>query len=259
MLRQALHTLVRSLFLILLGGAAIMGAYKSTEKSLVTPTEADINSITNVGSSLSSQESRAVIRSRHSAVLVMSMDMAGGGISASSGTYITYKGKHFILTTSHGVGDHCVFTQVVLGEQMYDCKGYVLRDPQTDYIIFQIDPLPERIPVRIPVDIPHRQEWVTEIGTQNSVFYTGFPNQGGPYTFDGRVVGYTEGEAIFIDSYGWSGSSGSGVFSHSGNLIGWVMALEVGDTYFGRQVLENFIWVIPLFKIDWPAVAAFAE
>jgi hypothetical protein len=258
MLRQALHTFMRSLFLILLGGAAILGAHKSAEKSLTAPTEAEINSLANVGSSLSEHEARAVIRSRQSAVLVMSMDIEDG-ISASSGTYITYKGKYFILTTSHGVGPHCAFTQVVLGEEMFDCTQYVLRDPQTDYVVFQIDPLPHRTPVRIPADTPHRREWVTEIGTQNSVFYTGFPNQGGPYTFDGKVVGYRAREAIFVDSYGWSGSSGAGVFSHNGNLIGWVMALEVGETYFGRQVLENFIWVIPLFKVDWLAVGAFAE
>ena len=97
------------------------------------------------------------------------------------------------------------------------------------------------------------------ISTQTTTFYTRYPNEGGPYTFDGKIVGYKEGEALFVDSYGWSGSSGSGVFSDNGKLIGYVMALEVGETYFGRQVLENFIWVVPLFKVDWIAAGAFAD
>ena len=48
-------------------------------------------------------------------------------------------------------------------------------------------------------------------------------------------------------------------FSADGHLIGYIMALEVGETYFGRQVLENFVWVIPLFKVNWIAVGAFAD
>jgi hypothetical protein len=113
--------------------------------------------------------------------------------------------------------------------------------------------------VRIGDQSPRRKEWVAELATQNTVFYTGYPNDGGPYTFDGRIVGYNENTAVYVDSFGWSGSSGAGVFSQTGNLIGWVMALEVGDSYFGRQVLENFMWVIPLFKVDWIGVESLAD
>ena len=147
----------------------------------------------------------------------------------------------------------------MVNDKLYDCTGYVLQDSETDYIVIQVDRIPELVPVRIPADIPHRKEWIPELAAQNTIFYTGFPNQGGPYTFDGRIVGYEESEALFVDSYGWSGSSGSGVFSRNGKLIGWIRALEIGDTYFGTQVLENFIWVIPLFKVDWPAVKGLAD
>ena len=152
-----------------------------------------------------------------------------------------------------------MFTQIVVGENLYGCKALVLSDPQADYIIIQVDKIAELTAVRIPTDTPRRQEWVTNLATQNTVYYTGYPNQGGPYTFDGRIVAYNEDEALFVDSYGWSGSSGAGVFSAQGNLIGWIMALDIGETIFGRQVLENFIWVIPLFEVNWPAVKALAE
>jgi len=115
------------------------------------------------------------------------------------------------------------------------------------------------MPIQVPSQIPQRSQWQGALATQTTIFYTGFPNQGGPYTFDGKIVGYRAGEALFIDSYGWSGSSGAGVFSERGELIGYIMALEVGETYFGREVLENFIWVIPLFNINWTAVGAFAR
>ena len=259
MLKKALQYFAPLLFIVVMSGAAIIGAYESTQQSLMFPTEASINKFTNVGSSLGATEARTVVKSRQSAVQVMSLDIDDGGISVSSGTYITYHDKHLVLTTSQAVGAHCAFTQIIVDDNLHDCITYVLRDPQTDYIIIQIEPLDARRPVRIPQDAPHRLQWRRELGTQNTIFYTGFPNEGGPYTFDGRIVGYSEKEALFIDSYGWSGSSGSGVFSAQGNLLGYIMALEVGETYFGREVLENFIWVIPLFKVNWIAVGAFAD
>ena len=259
MLKKALRYFAPLLFIAAMSSVAIIGAYESTQRSLLFPTETSINKLTNVGDSLSAAEARTVIKSRQSAVQVMSLDVDDGGISVSSGTYIVYDNKHLVLTTSHGVSDLCAFTQIIVDDSLHNCIAYVLRDPQTDYIIIQIEPLTSRHPVRIPQDTPHRLQWRKELGTQNTVFYTGFPNQGGPYTFDGKIVGYNEEEALFIDSYGWSGSSGSGVFSIQGNLLGYIMALEVGETYFGREVLENFIWVIPLFKVNWIAVGAFAD
>ena len=259
MLKKALKQLPGFIFCVLIGIVSIIGAYESTQQSIGLPTESDINQLMNVGETLSFEERRAVIKSRQSAVQLMSVDLYDGGISGSSGTYITYEGKYFILTTSHGIGEACGLTQIIVGDALYTCKQYVLRDPQTDYMIIQVDAIPDLVPVNIIYDIPRRQEWIRDLATMNTIYYTGYPNHGGPYTFDGKIVAYSETEALFVDSYGWSGSSGAGVFSASGNLIGWVMALEVGETHFGREVLENFIWVIPLFNINWEAVGAFAE
>jgi hypothetical protein len=259
MLRKALQHMLPIFFGLATLVVIISGAYISTKKSLTFPSEQEIDAIENVAKILSPGEKAAVIRSRASAVRIVSADLTDGGISSMSGTYITYNGQYFILTASHGVYSACRFTQIIVGDEIHECKEYVFRDKQSDYIIIRIDEIVERTPIRIPQDIPRRNEWITELATQNKTYYTGFPNNGGPYTFEGKIVAYSESEAIFIDSYGWSGSSGAGVFSADGNLIGWVMALEVGETYFGRQVLENFMWVIPLFKIDWPAANTFMD
>jgi hypothetical protein len=259
MLRKALQQLPIFLFGILMLGGVIATSYQNSLRSLSLSTEDEITAIDNVSHTLRASEREAVIKSRRSAVQVMSMDINDGGISVSSGTYIQYDGKYFILTTSHGVGEGCSFTQIVVGDELYDCVQYVLRDAQTDYILIQIAAIEERNPVQLPQDAPRNNQWDDQLAAQTIIFYTGFPNEGGPYTFNGAIVGYAADEAIFIDSYGWSGSSGSGVFSGDGKLIGYIMALEVGDTHFGRQVLENFIWVIPLFNINWSAVGAFAS
>tara|TARA_Y100001963_G_scaffold92422_1_gene127239 strand:- start:7326 stop:8105 length:780 start_codon:yes stop_codon:yes gene_type:complete len=259
MLKQIGKRLILTTLGVVAVALAIWGAYNSALKGLRFPSIDEINDARNIGVKLSASETTAVLRSRQSAVQVYSFDVRDGGISAMTGTYLIYKNKYFVLTAAHGIYSPCAFTNIIVDEELYPCKQYVLADTQWDYVVIQVDPIADRVPVKVPDHIPHRQEWIHELATQNTIFYTGYPNDGGPYTFDGRVVGYNENMAMFVDSYGWSGSSGAGVFSQSGNLIGWVMALEVGQTEFGPQVLENFIWVIPLFKIDWPAVQGFAE
>ena len=259
MFRNVVRYTTRILAGAVILGALTWGAYESTLKSLRFPTEAEIVAPTNVSRALSLGAQRAVILSRESTVQVFSLDLNDGGMSGMTGTYITLDSKYFVLTAAHGLSADCLFTSIGVQEELYPCQQLTLVDYQTDYAVIQVEKIPDRTPVKIKTHTPHSNEWVNELAAQNTIFYTGYPNDGGPYTFDGRVVGYNASEAIFVDSYGWAGSSGAGVFSESGNLIGWVMALEVGDSYFGQQVLENFIWVIPLFKIDWIGVAGLAD
>ena len=65
------------------------------------------------------------------------------------------------------------------------------------------------------------------------------------------MVGYTEYEQIYIFSHAYGGASGSGVFSPTGKYIGYVVAIDVGQTDFGLDVLENIVIVNPAFNIDW--------
>ena len=72
-----------------------------------------------------------------------------------------------------------------------------------------------------------------------------------PLTFSGKIVGYAGGDYIYLDSFAWSGSSGSGVFTADGKFIGYILAVEVGQTDYGADVLENLVVVIQAFKVDW--------
>ena len=83
------------------------------------------------------------------------------------------------------------------------------------------------------------------------MFYTGYPNSTGPLTIAGSVVGYALGDFIYLDSFAWGGASGSGVFSSDGKFIGYILAIDIGQTEYGIDVLENIVIVVPAFKIDW--------
>jgi hypothetical protein len=87
-----------------------------------------------------------------------------------------------------------------------------------------------------------------------SVYYTGFPNGAGPLTLDGKVIGYMGSDFIYIKSYAWSGSSGAGVFSSTGKLIGYVLALDVGYTEYGIDVIENIVFVVPITSVRWDSL-----
>ena len=59
---------------------------------------------------------------------------------------------------------------------------------------------------------------------------------------------------IYFNSYAWSGSSGSGVFDSRGKFVGYIVALDVGRTEYGMDVLENVILVVPHYRIDWSPI-----
>ena len=85
----------------------------------------------------------------------------------------------------------------------------------------------------------------------DKTFYTGYPNNMGPLTLHGRIAGFADNGYFFVDSYAWTGSSGAGVFNQNGKLIGIIMALDVGVTQYGADVLENLLIVVPTYQIDW--------
>ena len=85
----------------------------------------------------------------------------------------------------------------------------------------------------------------------DKTYYTGYPNNIGPLTMTGTIAGFADSGHIFVNSYAWTGSSGSGVFDQNGKLIGIIMALDVGSTQYGVDVLENLLIVVPTHSINW--------
>jgi hypothetical protein len=60
--------------------------------------------------------------------------------------------------------------------------------------------------------------------------YTGYPNATGPLTIDGKIMGFVDMALYIVNTYAWSGASGSAVFDEKGNIIGIISALRGWET-----------------------------
>ena len=67
-------------------------------------------------------------------------------------------------------------------------------------------------------------------------------------------MGYADSSYLYVFSHAYMGSSGSGVFSTKGKYIGIITAIDIGQTEFGVDILENVVLVTPVFKVDWSVI-----
>ena len=232
--------------------AISLGIYISVSESTRMPTHNELISLDNISDDLDSKQTTAVERSRQSILHVLSAEEADDGFAKMSGTYATYNDRFYVITAAHGIVGDCEYMFVATDrDNVYDCIQYVIIDKFIDYAIIEIEQVHRREPVKLKNVVPSNREWRQETAVLNEVFYTGYPNGLGPLTFRGSVAGVSPENYIYLHSYAWPGSSGSGVFSYDGNLIGIIIALNVGFTPAGYDVLEDLVIVTPLFMIDW--------
>lgn len=210
--------------------------------------------IIQVSSNLSKKEIQTVNKSAASAVRIISRDQSGM-VAASTGTVFTHDDIFYIITVAHGIVGDCSTTIVWSGKSNFTpCLDIIAIDREADYSIMVIDKPIGVEAVELASVLPRRKQWSKSVSLQNKIFYTGFPNSVGPLTISGRVVGLSDINYIFVHSYAWSGSSGSGVFSSDGKFIGVVMAVDVGQTIYGVDVLEDMVVVLPSSRIDWSSI-----
>ena len=172
-----------------------------------------------------------------------------------SGTYFVANDKYYVVTVHHGIHGPCWLVTIIYESNYHKCKKFVEINEENDYVIIELEnPIGGRTPVRIPEDLPHGNEWKRSYSILNNIIYTGYPNTLGPLTLRGDVVGYDHNEYIYIFSHAYGGASGSGVFTGKGKYIGFIVAIDVGATELGPDVLENIVIVAPAFNIDWSVV-----
>ena len=221
----------------------------------VIPQIENINSTTSAASFYPLSEKKMINRSRQSAVRVLSFDVVQGMVSTSSATYFEYGGEYFILTTSHGLLGGCDSIQIEAEGELYDCEEVLVTNEIVDYAILRVDKINQRKPIKFPRHMTTGTlEWKKTLSLLNEIVYTGYPNSIGPLTIEGTIMGFDSYGLIYVQSYAWSGSSGSGVFDKRGNLIGYILAIDVGNTEFGNAILENVILVVPIYKVDWSII-----
>ena len=194
---------------------------------------------------------KAIKKSRQSAVQIVSIEPDSGSLSIFSGTYFETAGSYFVVTVLHGIAGECAATKIIHQDKVHDCIKYITSDNMADYIIIQVEEIESRVPIKIPQDIPNHQQWKRTYSLLNKLVYTGYPNTIGPLTIDGEVSGFAGTDYLYMMSYAWQGSSGSGVFDKNGKYIGYVVAIDVGQTEHGIQILQNVVLVVPSYKIDW--------
>lgn len=224
--------------------------YKNSQLS----SKHQIQSSDNISNIPGAPPARVIRMSRNSAVNIMSMSETGA-VAASSGTYIRYGANYYILTVNHGIIGQCESTRILVGNEFYECIEIAARNRNVDYAILKIEEIEQLEPISIPRHLPRNSEWDEALSIHTDTIYTGYPNTTGPLTIDGKIVGYSNTEDLFVHSYAWPGSSGSGVFNEQGRLIGYIMAVSLGYTEYGINVLEDIVIVVPIFKIDWSLIS----
>ena len=205
---------------------------------------------------LNTDASQGASKSRQSAVKIVSGSLNfWGGSSTTTGTYVVANDKHYIITVAHGIQGPCALISIIHDDQYYSCVELLKIDPIIDYVIMEVDgPLSDRIPLRVPGDLPHGTQWNNSYSILTNIIYTGYPNTRGPLTLKGNVIGYGEDEYLYVFSHAYGGSSGSGVFTEEGKYIGYIVAIDVGGSDHGTDVLENIVIVAPAFNIDWSVI-----
>lgn len=175
-----------------------------------------------------------------------------GVTAASTGTYFTYKNYNYILTTAHSLVGPCETTVIITDTYMFHCLNLVLFDPINDYAIFEVEEIFNRIPITINEFLYDEKDTKLNTGVHQNIIYTGYPQGIGPLTFDGKIVSHKQENGIFyVNSYAWSGSSGSGIFNRDGKLLGIITAVSVANTEHGVDVMEDLIIVTPLNILDF--------
>ncbi len=231
----------------------------STFSSYDVPYRHQIQKDSNISKYYSVSHQKAIKKSRQSAVQILSIEPNQGFLSTFTGTYFESFGSYFVITVAHGIQGPCENTKIVYLGDFYDCKKYITVDNQIDYAIIQVEQIHNRKPIKIPADVPKNKQWILSYSLLNKLIYTGYPNTIGPLTISGDVAGFAASEYIYMISYAWQGSSGSGVFDSKGKFVGHVVAVDVGQTEFGFQILQNVVLVVPAFKIDWSKVITESE
>lgn len=247
---------IAKLLCAVLSGIAIgLLIFYSVYKEMIEfPTVEQIQHSENISMALPAEERTTLRKSRQSTVRILSLSEEGR-VATSTGTYLVAKGKYYVLTVMHGLVGPCDVTQIWSEQEGFTpCKRVVVGNVLVDYAIIEVDEIPSLEAVRIPRVLPRSSEWEEALATQSKVYYTGFPNSTGPLTFSGRIVGYAEGDYIYMNSFAWGGASGSGVFGANGDFIGYVLAIDIGQSSFGVDVLEDIVIVMPAFKIDWATI-----
>ncbi|MHA1940730.1 MAG: S1 family peptidase [Candidatus Hodarchaeales archaeon] len=231
-----MKNLLLSLVMVFSVGFTSSISLASTDDNQATNTYKPEKPIEKVAKSLTANERKI----RNAAVKVL----AGGG--HGSGTVVQYKDLTLVFTARH-VADGKIGQDYVISKDMETRTGVLVYQSKEHDIAIIL--LPNEFNYVKPMSWNPASKW--EVGTD--IVYSGHPSWHKLMSFEGRIVGYEEvegsGTQIIVNTYGWFGCSGSGVYNTKGQLIGILYGVDVQYTY-GTHIQENMIWVAPIKNVN---------
>ena len=185
---------------------------------------------------------RTELTSRSAAVKV-STDMSSG-----SGVLVQIGRKRVIFTSYHVVrGSHRI---TILSGSNTSPSEIIYFDEENDFAVLSAPGIPGNRAVRLRIKVETSSGM---IGTR--VHYSGFPAGHSLLTIRGTVAGFARG-CYILQSYGWLGASGSGVFDKDGRLVGILTAIDFSNAGPAPQLIESIVWIIPVSNINMSKVEA---
>ena len=215
---------------------AVMGLCFVTSVSFAGDNYKPKNPVEKVNRSLSSVEKKV----RNAAVRVMT---AGGH---GSGTVVRYKDVTLVLTAKHVTDGRIGMDYLVATEREQRDAVLVYQSKEHDVAVLVLN---NEFRYLKPMDWKPTKSY--DIGMD--IVYSGHPSWHKLMSFEGRIVGYEQdsvaGTQLIVNTYGWFGCSGSGIYNTDGELVGILYGVDVQYVQ-GIQIQENMIWVAPIKNID---------
>ena len=161
-----------------------------------------------------------------------------------SGTYFKIEKKHVILTAAHVIQGSEWVTVIGRDDEKIKAKP-IFIDRDNDFAVLSLEnTLKTR---KFSSFKPSKEKIENTIGKK--IFYTGFPNSHDLLTLRGSISGQESGFLI-LQSYAWSGASGSCVFDEWGNLVGVLTGVGVGSFSGEYHLIPAVVWIVPIQNID---------
>ena len=170
--------------------------------------------------------------------------VAGGG--HGSGTVVQYKDLTLVLTAKHVADGVLGSTYLVANKDEQRNATLIYQSKEHDIAVLLVQKQ-----FRYLKPMPWKTTKNYDVGTD--IVYSGHPSWHKLMSFEGRIVGYEQdpdaGTQLIVNTYGWFGCSGSGIYNTDGELVGILYGVDVQYAY-GAQIQENMIWVAPIKNIN---------
>jgi len=128
-------------------------------------------------------DKQVIEKSINSAVRVVSTfenDTNDGVTSTSSGTYLLFNNKHYIITAAHSLIGDCYTTIIIAGDYAFECYEFTLMNIAKDIAIIEVEKIFNRNPIKIKDILYSDIDVKINSGVHEKNYLHGIPTSDGP-------------------------------------------------------------------------------